>query len=115
MSISLSTSGLTVDGTTVTVGQVASAIKALPALTKALEDLYHGTASFADYEAIGLDVLTAAAIIDPALAPEVSLISALAPLMIQGFASGLIKGDPDPIHDAQTTRNFDPGDPDARL
>ena len=24
-------------------------------------------------------------------------------------------GDPDPIHDAQTTRNYNPGDPAARL
>jgi hypothetical protein len=98
-----------------TKAQVASAYRALPSLEKALLSVVHGTAHLSDYETIGLDALSAAAVIDPALAPEISLITTLAPFLIQGFLSGAIKGDPDPIHDAQTTRNFNPGDTAARL
>lgn len=45
-----------------------------------------------------------------ALEDIIVLLSALLPL-----ASGFVKGDPNPIQDAQTTRNFQPGDPAARL
>lgn len=41
----------------------------------------------------------------------IALFSALLPVIQQGG----IKGDPNPIQDAQTTRNFNPGDPAASL
>ena len=107
--------GISIDGVALTMGQLVSAVKAMPSLDKALVDLYHRNAGLSDWEVIGLDTLAAAAVVDPALAPEISLIAAIAPYLIQGFASGIIKGDPDPIHDAQTTRPFNPGDPAARL
>jgi hypothetical protein len=113
--VQVTAKGITAAGITITQNQVVAAYKALPSLEKALHNLVHGTAHLADYETIGLDALSAAAVIDPALAPEITVISTLAPFLIQGYLVGDIGGDKDPIHDAQTSRNFQPGDPAARL
>jgi len=113
--IAITSKGLIAAGVTVSVGQIVSAVKALPSLEKALLNLVHGTAGLADYETIGLDTLSAAAVIDPALAPDISVIIAVAPFLIGAIETGVIKADPNPIQDAQTSRNFQPGDPAARL
>jgi hypothetical protein len=105
-------------GITVTRGQAVSALKGVPAFVAAVKHLVEGTATMADDELIGKDVLAVAAAIastNPEAAAAVGLAAILAPLIIEGIASGVIKGDPDPIHDAQTTRNYNPGDPAARL
>lgn len=102
-------------GVKVTAAQVVKAYRALPSLEKALAHLVRGTAHLHDYETIGLDVLTAAAVIDPALAPDIMVIAALAPVLVGVFEVHPPHGDPDPIHNAQTTRNFNPGDTAARL
>jgi hypothetical protein len=54
--------------------------------------------------AVGLEAIPGLGLLLPLLAPAI----ALAVMNFQG-------GDPDPIHDAQTTRTFNPGDPAARL
>ena len=112
------TPAVTVGGVAITMGQVVSAVKALPSAREVRSaNLVHGKAHPPGRlrDEIGLDALAAAAVIDPALAPDIALIGAIAPFLIQGIASGVIKGDTDPIHDAQTTREFNPGDPAARL
>jgi hypothetical protein len=97
-----------------TWAEVKAAGGALPALASAIENILAGQGAAADYELVGEDALKLAAL-DPALAPAAAVAAALLPFVIEGYASGLIRGDPDPIRDAQTTRNFNPGDPAARL
>ena len=99
---------------TLTWAEVKAAGGALPAFAKAVEDILKGQGSAADYETIGEDILKVAAL-DPALAAPAAVAAALLPFVVQGVASGAIRGDPNPILDAQTTRNFNPGDPAARL
>ena len=102
-------------GVPLTAGNVRDALSGLPALGIALSDIVRGTATMSDVEVIGEDVLTVASLADPALAPVLSVASALLPYALNFIASGAIKPDPNPIQDAQTTRNFNSGDPAARL
>lgn len=113
--VQVTAKGITAAGITITQNQLVAAYKALPSLEKAILNLVHGTAHLADYETISLDALSAAAVIDPNLAPEIMVISTLAPFLIEGFVTGDIGGAKHPIQDAQTTRNFNPMDPAARL
>ena len=100
---------------TLTVGQVNDAIAGIPALYTALSDIVSGKGSASDVEVIAGDALTVASLADPAIAPTLSVAAALLPVAISMIQSGGIKGDTSPIQDGQTTRNFDPGDPAARL
>ena len=113
--VTITAKGVNALGVTVSVGQIVSALKALPTLEKALSNLVHGTAHMADYETIGLDTLSAFAVIDPEYAPQIGIIVAVAPFLIGAVETGVIKPDQDPEVDAQTSRNFQPGDPAARL
>ena len=98
-----------------TVGDVRKALSGLPALGIALSDIVHGTATMSDVTVLGEDALSVASLADPELAPVLGVAAALLPIVLSGIASGAIKGDPNPITDAQTTRNYQPGDPAARL
>jgi hypothetical protein len=98
-----------------TVGDVRKALSGIPALGIALSDIVHGTATLSDVTVLGEDALSVASLADPALAPVLGVAAALLPIVLSGIASGAIKGDPNPITDAQTTRNYQPGDPAARL
>lgn len=98
-----------------TVGAVRAALAGLPALGIALSDIVHGAATLNDVEVLSEDALSVASLADPALAPVLSVAASLIPVAFPLIASGGIKGDPNPIADAQTTRNFNPGDPAARL
>ena len=102
-------------GVALTVGDIKAAMGGLPALGIALSDIVRGTATMSDAEVLGEDALTVVSLADPALAPVLSVAAALLPYALNFIASGAIKGDPNPIQDAQTTRNFNPGDPAARL
>ena len=102
-------------GVPLTVGDIKAAMGGLPALGVALSDIVRGTATMSDAEVIGEDILAGAALADPALAPVLSVAATLLPYALNFIGSGAIKPDPNPIQDAQTTRNFNPGDPAARL
>jgi hypothetical protein len=105
----------TVGRTTFTVGQWKAAYAAAPKFILALGRMVSGTATRADYETVGLDVLSAAGMADPEIEPFLAVASWLTPEVVRLIASGAIRGDPNPMTDAQTKRSYDPGDPAARL
>lgn len=110
----------TIGAGTITVGQARSALAGAPSLISALQHIVDGTATLADGETVANDILCIAAAIDPALIPAVAVVTALEPfvndLVSAGFFKGMtVTGEPDPIHDAQVTRELNPGDPAGRL
>lgn len=109
--VSVTAAGVNAVGITVTKAQVIAAYGALPSLSVALKAIIHGSGHLQDYETVTLDILAASAVIDPALAPEIGVLTKLAPYLIGAAMGGLIKGDPNPIEDAQTSHNFNPMDP----
>jgi hypothetical protein len=96
---------VTVGKVTVTRGQAVSALKGIPALAAAIKHLVEGTATLSDDDLIGEDVLAVAGAIaatNPEASAAVAIAAVLAPLIIEGVASGAItiKPDPDPEVDA---------------
>lgn len=88
----------------VTIGKLILTGGQVRALYDVAAHLVTGTANVPDEEAIA-DIVIDAALM--AAGPVVATLAApaaeaLAGLIIEGIASGAIRGDPDPVHDAQT-------------
>jgi hypothetical protein len=84
-----------------TGGDIRSAAQAAVSLYIAIGRVAHGTATIADGETIGDDLLTGLAIADPAAAPWIALVKVLIACGVIGVENGWVKPDPDPEVDAQ--------------
>lgn len=86
-----------------TVADIKSATAGAGDLLAALARVAIGTASLADADTVGQDLLSAFAFVDPPAAPTVALVKFALNLFIAGLDTGVISPDPNPIADAQTT------------
>ena len=90
-----------------TVADVKSAIAGAGDLMAALARVAVGTATLADADTVGQDLLSTLAFVDPPAAPTVALAKFALSLFVAGLDAGVIAPDPDPIADAQTTPSSD--------
>lgn len=86
-----------------TPGDVRTALGGAEELILALERILKGTATLSDDETIADTILSAVAFLDPPTAPLIAIAKVALHLYLIGVETGVIVGDPDPIHDAQTT------------
>jgi hypothetical protein len=86
-----------------TVADVKSATAGAGDLMAALARVAIGTATLADADTVGQDLLSAFAFVDPPAAPTVALLKFALNLLVAALNAGVIAPDPNPIASAQTT------------
>jgi hypothetical protein len=86
-----------------TVADVKSATAGAGDLMTALARVAIGTATLADADTVGQDLLSTFAFVDPPAAPTVALLKFALNLLVAALNTGVIAPDPNPIANAQTT------------
>ena len=85
-----------------TVAEVKSATAGAGDLMAALARVATATATLADADTVGQDLLTAFAFVDPPAAPTIALAKFGLNMFLASLNAGVIAPDPNPIADAQT-------------
>jgi hypothetical protein len=88
---------------TLTAADIKSATAGVGGLMTALARVATGTASLADADTVGQDLLSTFAFVDPPAAPTIALVKFAFNLFSVALEAGVIAPDPNPIADAQTT------------